>query len=365
MLDKLWDFLVDSAMVFFVPLVCSYFACNSNAFLNVSCNEASHIEKMANTILAPCHYLLIGQQAEKNAQGRWVFKNRFDYETHFALKTALSSIVAIPSFIAGVSVKALALCTPSGLSHHKELTSALNSSWTESNREKYAAYGIKLGNEPEWFQPQGHKRRPGDENNLHHEKQALAQIGALLDAANIPWWVDCGTCLGAYRYGGVIPWDEDVDVAVLMPDFDNVKRVLSQLDPAEYTVQDWSSREHPKSYMKVYVKKSRTFVDIYHFKILPETKELKYVLALENAFFLPEWWKIRERRFVVPVAFDTVFPLKKVVFDGIVINVPNKIESYLQRYYGENLAPAKIFDPQTNKYEKDLSHPYWLRTYAH
>ena len=150
-----------------------------------------------------------------------------------------------------------------------------------------------------------------------------------------------------------------------MPDFDNVKRVLSQLDPAEYTVQDWSSREHPKSYMKVYLKKSRTFVDIYHFKILPETKELKYVLALENAFFLPEWWKIRERRFVVPVAFDTVFPLKKVVFDGIVINVPNKIESYLQRYYGENLAPAKIFDPQTNKYEKDLSHPYWLRTYAH
>jgi phosphorylcholine metabolism protein LicD len=200
---------------------------------------------------------------------------------------------------------------------------------------------------------------------LHHEKEALRKIGTLLEEANIPWWVDCGTCLGAYRYGGVIPWDEDVDIAVLMPDFDNVKRVLNQLDPSEYTVQDWSSREHPKSFMKVYVRKSGTFVDIYHFKILPETRQIQYVLSLEHAFFLPDWMKIREQKFTVPAEFDSVFPLKKMTFDNMTVFVPNKIEKYLQRYYGENLAPAKVFDPITNKYEKDLTHPYWLRAYVH
>ena len=262
-------------------------------------------------------------------------------------------------------MKALAFFTPTGLAHHKQLSNARTASWTETHLNEYASQGINLETHPEWMQAQGHHRRPGDENNLHHEKEALRQISELFDEAGIPWWIDCGTCLGAYRYGGVIPWDEDVDVAILRPDFDNAKRVLNKLSPTDYIVQDWSTREHPKSYLKVYVRKSRNFIDIYNFNILPESKQVKYVLALEHAFFWPDWVKIRESKFTVPVDFESVFPLKKALFDGLVVNVPCKTEKYLQRYYGENLAPVKIFDPQTNKYERDLSHPYWLRPFVH
>jgi hypothetical protein len=365
MLGKIWDFVVDSAVVFFVPLVCSYFACTSNAFLNVSCKESVYLEKLGNTLLAPCHYLFVGQEAEKNGKGDWVFADRFNYQSNFVPKTIVSILAAVPSFGAGVCVKALALLTPGGWAHQKELTSAIQATWTESNLAKYVAYGINVETPHDWLQSQGHVRRPGDEKNLQQEKEAMKTIAALFEKAHIPWWVDCGTLLGTFRYGGVIPWDEDIDIAVLIDDFDNVKRVLNQLDPKDFFVHDWSTREHPKSSIKVYSKKSGTYIDIYHFKIHPEARQIQYVLALENGFFFPEWWKIRERRFTSPVAFDTVFPLKKAYFDGLVVNVPQDTEKYLQRYYGENLAPAKVFDPVTNQYEKDLTHPYWQRAYVH
>ena len=75
--------------------------------------------------------------------------------------------------------------------------------------------------------------------------------------------------------------------------------------------------------------------------------------------FLSNAWKLRESRYTVPVSYDILFPLKKANFDGIEVHVPNETKKYLQRYYGENLDPVKIFDPQVNEYVKDLSHPYW------
>jgi hypothetical protein len=366
MLDKLWDFLVDSAFAFFVPLVCSYFALTSNLFLNTACEEAAGFEKLGNALLTPCHYLFLGQTAKREANGEWSFSDRFIYtDGRFASKTILCSIAAIPSFLVGVPIKALSLLTEEARNHHRSMHASRTATKTNSNEALYLSYGIDLRREREWFKSEGHQRRSGDENNMAAEKGALREIAALLTQANIPWWIDCGTCLGAYRYGGVIPWDQDVDIAVFQIDFENVRHALNGLDSNQYIVQDWSSRDHPKSYLKVYVRESGAFIDVYNFKIVPEKKQIHYLLSLENNFFLPDWWKHREKKFTAPVSFDVVFPLKKALFDGIEVNVPNDVKAFLQRYYGDNLSPSKIYDPITQRYEKDLSHPYWQRLYAH
>lgn len=364
MFDKACDFIHESLTVFFIPLITSYFALTSHVFFATAHQEAVGLEKIANTLFAPCHYLYIGQQVTKNEHGLLEFKNRYDYNEHFLLKSAACTLVAIPSFISGSILKAASFISPESRAHQQGIAAASQSTQLKSNHTIYQSLGLAIptSRPTDWLISQGVQRRAGDENNLAADKIALKQMAQLLDEANITWWVDCGTCLGAYRYGGVIPWDMDIDIAVLRPDFDNVLQIFKQLDPKIAFVEDWSSREHPKSLLKVFVRDSTNAektIDVYHYNILPQERKLQFILAHEHAYFLSDLWKKREAVFTTPVSYDVVFPLKRARFDGIEINVPHDTTAYLQRFYGENLNPAKIYDPQTDQYERDLSHPYW------
>lgn len=363
-MDRLWDLFAEACQSLFIPLVCMYYAIGGSLFLNSASSDAVGLEKAGDFLLAPFQYLFGGQTATLAEDGEWIYTQRFDYREALWIKTGVS-IAAVPiSFPLGVALKGLAYLSPKCRECASQRAASYLNPRIKSNTEDYQKLGLDLSSSG-WIASQGHKRRPGDENHLAYEKEALNEIGKLLTEANIPWWVDCGTCLGAYRYGGVIPWDEDIDIAVLLPDFDNVRRALLKLDPQKYLVQDWSGRLNPQNYFKIFVRQTGVLIDIYHFIIEPETKTLRYILSLETNVLFPEWCKIRERRFTVPVAYSTLFPLKKMLFDGIEVFVPNDPKKYLQRYYGENLDPAKVYDPETNRYEKALDHPYWQRAYVH
>jgi phosphorylcholine metabolism protein LicD len=191
------------------------------------------------------------------------------------------------------------------------------------------------------------------------DKKALQEITRLLSEKGIPFWVDCGTCLGAYRYGGIIPWDNDLDLAAIKEDFENIMHALQALDETKYVVQDWSNRCRPGTYIRVYIKSNRNHIDIYLSAIDAENETLTNILSYGESHFMAESWKIRERMFGKPVPFDVIFPLKKAKFDGIDIPVPNQIEVYLSYKYGPNISPVMIYNEATDHYEKDLSHPYW------
>jgi hypothetical protein len=362
MKNALWDLTVNALIVIFMPLVCFYHAVCANHFLNVAIENASGFEKAANVLLVPVHYTFAGRVAQKQEDGTWAFKQRFSYDDKFFwVKTIGSSFSLLPSAVFGSLAKIISLLD----SETKEKFLSLDQTSFKSHIDRYKELGLEISEIAEKQMSLGFQRRPGDEKNLAVEKQALKDIVNLLNEAKIPWWADCGTCIGAYRYGGAIPWDHDIDIAVLIDDFDNIVHTLKQLDPNKYILQDWSSRSCPKSYLKIYVVESGNMIDIYHFKILPESKQLQYVFTLDSHMMFPEWFKVRERKFTRPVAFDTVFPLKKMDFDGIEVFVPNDTQKYLQRCYGENLNPVKVYIPVTNSYEKDLSHPYWQLPYAH
>ena len=46
---------------------------------------------------------------------------------------------------------------------------------------------------------------------------ALARaVTGVLDSAGVHYWASGGTCLGAVRHGGLIPWDDDIDICTTL-----------------------------------------------------------------------------------------------------------------------------------------------------
>lgn len=350
-----------------LPVVQQYHVVCDNIFLNVTRQDATGLERVANYALMPVHYLLAGKTA-KWEQDSYRIAPEFEYSTAFLCKTA-TSLAALPlSLSVGTILKAASYLSEETRLKHREVYRAFYDSAFVSNNPYYKSIGIDtrpvtMG---EKIAPPSHKRRPGEENCMKEQKEALRLIADVLNKHEILFWVDCGTCLGTYRYGGVIPWDWDLDIAILEPDFNNVRRLLTAyLDGDKYGVQDWSGRDKPGSYLKVFVKGTDTLIDIYHFSVDKEKKEISSIFSNEASPFFPESMKIRERRYSVPTPFSVVFPLKRGTLDGIEVPVPNQTKRYLQYRYGENIEPAKIYDPITGNYERDLSHPYWQVPHVH
>ena len=75
------------------------------------------------------------------------------------------------------------------------------------------------------------------------QMDVLEDIQKLCRANNIQYFADGGTLLGTIRHQGYIPWDDDIDIAVLRKDYDRLieilrknKRIGEELEISGYEV---------------------------------------------------------------------------------------------------------------------------------
>lgn len=63
------------------------------------------------------------------------------------------------------------------------------------------------------------------------EIEILDVIAKFCEERKIKYWIDCGTLIGAIRHKGFIPWDDDIDVGMLRPDYDRFMKEFNDYNP--------------------------------------------------------------------------------------------------------------------------------------
>ena len=107
------------------------------------------------------------------------------------------------------------------------------------------------------------------------------------------------------------------------------------------------------------IKEINSYLDIYHHEIDRHDHTMTYKFSWKDSPWLPNAVKKRELVQTNPIKLTDVFPLKKAQFGDKMIRVPANWENFLQVKYGNDISPAKIWNPATQSYDKVAGHPYW------
>lgn len=74
--------------------------------------------------------------------------------------------------------------------------------------------------------------------------EILKEVVKICDRHRIDYWLAGGTQLGAVRHNGFIPWDDDLDIAMLRANYEKFLHFASkELDP-QYYLQEWRADEN-------------------------------------------------------------------------------------------------------------------------
>ncbi len=82
--------------------------------------------------------------------------------------------------------------------------------------------------------------------------EMLRQIDSICQKHDIAYMLFAGTALGAVRHSGFIPWDDDLDVIMLRPDYEKFLKVAAgELDGQLYFLQKEYSAHWPMFFSKL------------------------------------------------------------------------------------------------------------------
>ena len=93
--------------------------------------------------------------------------------------------------------------------------------------------------------------------------RALEALQAICERHNLKLFLLAGTCLGAVRHKGMIPWDDDIDVGLTYDDWYKLRLILPQELPAQYKYLDYDvNPRFPRMFGKILYDR-RNCVDIF------------------------------------------------------------------------------------------------------
>lgn len=131
-----------------------------------------------------------------------------------------------------------------------------------------------------------------DYGNLELHRSFLAAMSdfhALCEKHGLRYCLHGGTCLGAIRHKGFIPWDDDVDIAMLRKDYDHFLKIAQEELGDKYTIQTYKTEPRMLTNVtKIRINNSnfscedgtssnKAFLDIFPMSDVPNSKFLQRI----------------------------------------------------------------------------------------
>ena len=122
------------------------------------------------------------------------------------------------------------------------------------------------------------------------EKLALRELIAVCDKYGLEYFVYGGTLLGVEKYNGIIPWDDDIDVALPRDSYNKLLKLGDKVFSSDYFLQTpYNCKKSPFPYTKLRVRgtkyveyinrnidiESGIYIDIYPVDKIPDDEKLR------------------------------------------------------------------------------------------
>ncbi len=132
------------------------------------------------------------------------------------------------------------------------------------------------------------------------EFNLLKEFVSICEKSGLKYYLVCGTALGAVKYGGFIPWDDDVDVALPRKDYEIFIRNAPSMLPENIFLQNYKSDpKFPQIFSKLrdsnttYIEKSAAklpinhgvFIDIFPLDGYPEKEWKKKIFEIRKTIY--------------------------------------------------------------------------------
>ena len=160
--------------------------------------------------------------------------------------------------------------------------------------------------------------------------EQLRSVMKILQEIGVQFWIDCGSLLGAYRNGKMMPHDNDTDIGIIDHEaYETARKVLRERLPKEYTMLEGTAYaekfqiDHEPSGRFEFSKDVVTSnvscdVNKYAYREDGTIQQLYYRFGLGERRYQSEW----------------LFPLGTITFEGMEVPCPRNTKLYLEEMYG-------------------------------
>ncbi len=156
---------------------------------------------------------------------------------------------------------------------------------------------------------------------------------------NIHWFCNGGTLLGAVRDKGLIHYDNDLDLVILLQDYDKIKHLHSKKCVIDVCEQGFQIHLKNQSY---------PFIDLWLEGPNPDNSS-EIVLACpylnERPMYCGNMVWPNEKYMI-----DDVMNVVQLPFEDMMVNVPSNYESYIKRQYGDDCLIRYVIHDHTENH---------------